>query len=179
MFWASWDYLYTLYSLWLFPGDCAGVTLCTRRLWWKSQFCHGVLDSRLVTACAIDARRSSKGASLPNKICHEFVQSQHTSPQVLIAVVLMLMWSPNFPKSRFDFLDLFAGAANASEFWCLASIYLNPSMDMTASACSQKSTMRVYHARASRGLRVATVDIDRSEHMDVCTRAGFLQLDLQ
>ena len=48
-------------------------------------------------------------------------QVHYTSLQVLIAIVLMLMWSPNFPKSRFDFLDLFAGAANASEFWCLAS----------------------------------------------------------
>ena len=43
--------------------------------------------------------------------------------QVLIAIVLLLMWSRNLPeiRPRFDFMDLFAGEAKASiyilELW--------------------------------------------------------------
>ena len=42
-------------------------------------------------------------------------------PEVLIAIILMLQWSKQLPtSSKFDMLDLFAGAANGSNFWLLS-----------------------------------------------------------
>ena len=38
-------------------------------------------------------------------------------PKVLIAITLLAQWSTQLPAKRFDMLDLFAGAANASKFW--------------------------------------------------------------
>jgi len=41
------------------------------------------------------------------------------APKVLVAVCLMVMWSTNVPpiRPRFQFLDLFAGVANATKIW--------------------------------------------------------------
>ena len=41
--------------------------------------------------------------------------------QVLIAIMLLILWSTDFPVAkRLDLLDLFSGMGNASKFWCLA-----------------------------------------------------------
>ena len=37
--------------------------------------------------------------------------------KVLVALVLMLLWSSQLPHAKFDFLDLFAGAGNGSKYW--------------------------------------------------------------
>lgn len=44
--------------------------------------------------------------------------------QILVAIVLLLMWSKNLPeiKLRFHLLDLFAGGAAATKVWNLAHI---------------------------------------------------------
>ena len=43
----------------------------------------------------------------------------HARAQVLIAIVLLLQWSKNLPeiRTRFQFLDLFAGEAKAYTVW--------------------------------------------------------------
>ena len=44
--------------------------------------------------------------------------------RILIDVTLMVMWSSNLApiKPTYQFLDLFAGVANATKIWCLGCI---------------------------------------------------------
>ena len=89
-------------------------------------------------------------------------QSAWTCPplQVLIAVTLMVMWSTNVPpiQRRFQFLDLFAGVANATKVWLLGcSMHNHPKIVVEVTApCSPM--MPTALPRSSAGYATATVD---------------------
>ena len=57
---------------------------------------------------------------------HSLTQQLKQFPcQVLCAIVLLLHWSTHIPeiRPRFEFLDLFAGGAQASTTWFLSIIH--------------------------------------------------------
>ncbi|CAE7578512.1 unnamed protein product [Symbiodinium sp. CCMP2456] len=84
------------------------------------------------------------GKAEPGAVAGHFDAEAMDWQWVLIAVVMLLLWSTNLPQAKsFDLLDLFSGVGNATKYW------------------------------KSKGKRVATIEIDRSASMDFLSNGGF------
>ena len=49
-----------------------------------------------------------------------YIMQLYCPEQIFVGIILLIVWSENFPrrKPRYQFLDLFAGKAQASKTWC-------------------------------------------------------------
>ena len=85
------------------------------------------MDSLVVNLLHIGAPKVSQ-LKWPkqNHITKKHIYIYIPTTQVLVAVALMTSWCTNLPPicPRFDFLDLFAGCAQASKTWHLSKTYV-------------------------------------------------------